>query len=148
MICFFLSKRQFVKRNGISWQLDLTEGIDLSIFLFGSSEKKIVNLRKIFNSDKKLIFLDIGANIGSVTLPLAKLFNKASIYSIEPTNYAFKKLKENLSLNERLKNQVLINQLFISDKKNPKKVWSSWNFNKQKNKHSIHRGNLKLIKAN
>jgi FkbM family methyltransferase len=92
--------------------------------------------------------LDIGANIGSVTLPLAKLFNKASIYSIEPTNYAFKKLKENLSLNESLKNQVLINQLFISDKKNPKKVWSSWNFNKQKNKHSIHRGNLKLIKAN
>ena len=40
IICFFLSKRQFVKRNGISWQLDLTEGIDLSIFLFGSSEKK------------------------------------------------------------------------------------------------------------
>ena len=103
IICFFLSKKQFVKRNGISWQLDLTEGIDLSIFLFGSSEKKIVNLRKIFNADKKLIFLDIGANIGSVSLPLAKLFNNALIYSIEPTNYAFNKLHKNLSLNENLK---------------------------------------------
>jgi len=40
IISFFLSKKQFVKRNGISWQLDLSEGIDLSIFLFGSSEKK------------------------------------------------------------------------------------------------------------
>jgi len=148
IITFFLSNHQLVKRNGILWKLNLKEGIDLSIFLFGNSEKKIINLKKKFNTNKKLIFLDIGANIGSVTLPLAKLFKKASIYSIEPTNYAFKKLKENLSLNESLKNQVLINQLFISDKKNPKKVWSSWNFNKQKNKHSIHRGNLKLIKAN
>lgn len=148
IICFFLSKKQFVKRNGISWQLDLTEGIDLSIFLFGSSEKKIVNLRKIFNSDKKLIFLDIGANIGSVSLPLAKLFNNALIYSIEPTNYAFNKLYKNLSLNKNLKKQILINQLFVSDKKYPKKVWSSWNFNKNKNKHHKHKGNLKSIKAN
>ena len=148
IICFFLSKKQFVKRNGISWQLDLTEGIDLSIFLFGSSEKKIVTLRKIFNSDKKLIFLDIGANIGSVSLPLAKLFNNALIYSIEPTNYAFNKLYKNLSINKNLKKQILINQLFVSDKKDPKKVWSSWNFNKNKNKHHKHKGNLKSIKAN
>ena len=148
IICFFLSKRQFVKRNGISWQLDLTEGIDLSIFLFGSSEKKIVNLRKIFNADKKLIFLDIGANIGSVSLPLAKLFNNALIYSIEPTTYAFNKLYKNLSLNKNLKKQILINQLFISDKINPKKVWSSWNFNKNKNKHPKHKGNFKSIKSN
>jgi len=148
IICFFLSKKQFVKRNGISWQLDLTEGIDLSIFLFGSSEKKIVNLRKIFNADKKLIFLDIGANIGSVSLPLAKLFNNALIYSIEPTNYAFNKLHKNLSLNKNLKKQILIHQLFISDKKDPKKVWSSWNFDKNKNKHHKHKGNLKSIKAN
>ena len=148
IICFFLSKRQFVKRNGISWQLDLTEGIDLSNFLFGSSEKKIVNLRKIFNSDKKLIFLDIGANIGSVSLPLAKLFNNALIYSIEPTTYAFSKLYKNLSLNKNLKKQILIHQLFISDKKDPKKVWSSWNFDKNKNKHHKHKGNLKSIKAN
>ena len=148
IICFFLSKRQFVKRNGVSWQLDLTEGIDLSIFLFGSSEKKIVNLRKIFNADKKLIFLDIGANIGSVSLPLAKLFNNALIYSIEPTAYAFNKLYKNLSLNKNLKKQILINQLFISDKNNPKKVWSSWNFNKNKNKHPKHKGNFKSIKAN
>ena len=105
-------------------------------------------MRKIFNSDKKLIFLDIGANIGSVSLPLAKLFNNALIYSIEPTNYAFNKLHKNLSLNKNLKKQILINQLFVSDKKYPKKVWSSWNFNKNKNKHHKHKGNLKSIKAN
>ena len=148
IIGFFLSKKQFVKRNGISWQLDLSEGIDLSIFLFGNSEKKILNLRKIFNADKKLIFLDIGANIGSVSLPLAKLFNNSLIYSIEPTNYAFKKLKKNLSLNENLKKQISINQLFISNKKNPTKVWSSWSFNRSKKKHPKHKGNLKLIKSN
>lgn len=148
IITLFFSKEQQVKRNSISWRLDLNEGIDLSIFLFGTSEKKIFNLTKIYNPNKKLIFLDIGSNIGSVSLPLAKLFNNTIIYSIEPTNYAFKKLKKNLSLNKNLKNRILINQLFISDRNIPKKVWSSWNFNNNTNKHSKHKGDLKLIKAN
>jgi hypothetical protein len=46
IITFFLSNQQLVKRNGILWKLNLKEGIDLSIFLFGTSEKKIINLKK------------------------------------------------------------------------------------------------------
>ena len=90
----FISKIRYVKRNNIKWKLDLSEGIDLSIFIFGTSEKKIYNLKKIFKKKSKLIFLDIGANIGSVTLPLARIFNNSYVYSIEPTSYAFRKLKK------------------------------------------------------
>ena len=37
----------FIKRNGINWKLDLSEGIDLTIFLFGNSEKNLNNLQKL-----------------------------------------------------------------------------------------------------
>ena len=79
-ITIFIKKKQNIKKNNIKWELDLNEGIDLSIFLFGTSERKILNLKKIFKSNSKLIFLDIGANIGSVSLPLAKLFKYCKIF--------------------------------------------------------------------
>ena len=51
IISFFLKpfykKNQIHLRNGIKWSLDLNEGIDLSIFLFGTSEKKMEEPLKI-----------------------------------------------------------------------------------------------------
>ena len=148
LINIFISKSQKIVRGNINWELDLNEGIDLSIFLFGTSERKILNLKDLFKSNSKLLFLDIGANIGSVSLPLAKLFKYCKIYSIEPTNFAFDKFKKNLSLNKDLQKRVFLNQFFISNLKKPKKVWSSWSLDNDKNKHKKHRGILKLIKKN
>lgn len=146
IVSLFISPQQNIRRNNINWSLDLKEGIDLSIFFFGTSEKKIFNLKKILKINSKQIFLDIGANIGSVSLPLAKLFNNCKIYSIEPTNYAFKKLEKNLSNNRELKNKISLNQLFITNNKKPKKVWSSWGLDKKGKVHEKHRGKLKKIK--
>ena len=150
IISFFLKplfkKNKVYTRNKIKWILDLNEGIDLSIFLFGTSEKKIRNLEKLFYTNEKLIIIDIGANIGSISLPLAKIFNKSTIFSIEPTNYAFNKLNRNLNLNKDLKKNISLNQLFISKINKPTEVWSSWNFNNNKNKHKQHLGTLHTIK--
>ena len=152
IIAFFLrpffSKNKIYSRNGIRWNLDLNEGIDLSIFLFGTSEKKIKNIRKFFSFNKKIIVLDIGANIGSISLPIAKMFPKSKVFAIEPTNYAFKKLTKNLALNKNLSNNISLNQQFISKVSKPKKVWSSWNFSNKTNKHKNHLGSLQTIKKN
>ena len=40
LLTFFISKNQIVIRNNIKWNLDLNEGIDLSVYLFGTSERK------------------------------------------------------------------------------------------------------------
>ena len=56
LITLFISKKQIVKRKNINWSLDLNEGIDLSIFLFGSSERKIFNLQKLLNLNSRLFF--------------------------------------------------------------------------------------------
>ena len=149
IIYFFINpfiRKKIHKRNGINWNLDLSEGIDLSIFLFGNSEKKINNTKHIFKQNKKITIIDIGANIGSVSLILAKIFNKSKIYSIEPTNYAYKKLIKNLNLNKDLKKNIIPKQLFITKKRKPKKVYSSWDFNSFKNKHPVHLGKLQKVK--
>ena len=149
LITNFISRNQTVVRNKIKWNLDLNEGIDLSVFLFGTSEKKIFNLKKILpKKDPPLIIIDIGANIGSVSLVIAKTFEESKVFAIEPTNYAYNKLSKNLSLNDDLKNRVFLRQLFITDKKKPKKVFSSWNFEKSNDKHEKHLGALKEIKQN
>ena len=145
-IKLFYKKNQILIRDGIKWSLDLNEGIDLSIFLFGTSEKKIKNLKYLFKSDSKLTIIDIGANIGSISLPLAKIFDKSKIFAIEPTNYAFKKLNKNLNLNKHLKKNIFLDQLFLSKIKKPKEVWSSWNFTDNKDKHKQHLGTLHSIK--
>ena len=38
---YFWKKKFYVKRNEINWHLNLEEGIDLSVFLFGNFEKSI-----------------------------------------------------------------------------------------------------------
>jgi hypothetical protein len=60
-----------VRRRGLRWRLDLSEGIDFSIYLLGSFEQStVVTLRKLVNSGD--VVFDIGANIGAHTLGLAR----------------------------------------------------------------------------
>ena len=147
LITLIVSKNQTVIRNKIKWNLDLNEGIDLSVYLFGNSEKKIKNLNKLLpKKEEPIIVIDIGANIGSVSLVLAKMIDKVKIFAIEPTIYAYDKLSNNLKLNKDLINKVFLRQLFISDQKRPEKVWSSWSLQKSGEKHKKHLGTLKDIK--
>ena len=149
LLTFFISKNQIVVRNNIKWSLDLDEGIDLSVYLFGTSERKISNLKKLLSKkDNSLTIIDIGANIGSVCLKLARIFNNSKIFAIEPTNYAYNKLLNNLKLNRELENRVFLRQLFITNSKKPDKVWSSWGFDNSNKKHRKHLGTLKEIKHN
>tara|TARA_B100001057_G_scaffold251132_1_gene251339 strand:- start:450 stop:1259 length:810 start_codon:yes stop_codon:yes gene_type:complete len=148
-LTIFISKNQTVLRNKVKWNLDLKEAIDLSIYLFGTFERKISNIKKLLSKkEDSLTIIDIGANIGSVSLILAKTFENSKIFAIEPTNYAFNKLSNNLNLNKELENKVFLKQFFITNKKKPQKVWSSWNFNESNNKHEKHLGDLKNIKEN
>ena len=149
LLTFFISKNQIVIRNNIKWSLDLDEGIDLSVYLFGTSERKISNLKKLLSKkDNSLTIIDIGANIGSVCLKLARIFDNSKVFAIEPTNYAYNKLLNNLKLNRELENRVFLRQLFITNSKKPDKVWSSWNFDNSNKKHQKHLGTLKEIKQN
>ena len=133
-----------VKRNEINWSLDLREGIDLTIFIFNNFEKSILEISQKLIGRKKIDIIDIGSNMGVHTLNFAKKFKNSKIYSIEPTNYAFNKLINNIKLNKKLSN-IYPHQLFLTNKiKKQKKVYSSWFLNNQnKSMHKKHMGILK-----
>lgn len=145
LLVFFLGdKSKIIKRGNINYCINLREGIDLGIFLGFNNEASILNIDKIMNVNKKRTIIDIGANIGSVTLPLAKIFKNSKIIAIEPTIYAFSKLKKNVSLNPNLKKRINPQNIFVSNKKKKiKEVHSSWNLSNNDKRHNVHLGILK-----
>ena len=126
-----------ITRNKIEWYLDISEGIDLSIFIFGSFQKKLILLIFKFIKKEKNKFdyfniIDVGSNIGDKSLSLTKklLDNGISnfkVFSIEPTDYAFDKRIKNIQLNLKLEKKISNYKIFISSKKEYFKVFSVGN---------------------
>jgi len=132
-----------VRRRGLNWLLNLREGIDLSIYLLGGFE--IGTLRRYAQLVKAGdVVLDIGANCGSHTLPLAQLVGPSgSVLSFEPTAYAFAKQEVNISLNPALKPRIRSHQMMLVAEASdplPDSVYSSWPMEAAEDLHSGHRG--------
>lgn len=150
---FGLNLIRVAVRNKIKWYLNLNEGIDLSIFLFGSFQKKISKvIFKLVQEEKKFFsIIDIGSNVGDKSLTLSKMLLKNNsnfkIYSVEPTQYAIHKQKINLINNPKLSFKIKLCKYFITNNSMPKSTFSSWSLN-SKNKHPIHGGSLKKISNN
>lgn len=118
--------RQTVTRSGVRYQLDLREGIDLSIFLFGGFQNHVLSVSP---GAVDAVILDVGANIGAITLPLAWRHPSAQIHSFEPTCYALEKLRRNLELNPSLSSRVTVNPCFVGATSGTlleAKAYSSW----------------------
>ena len=116
----FLIKTKFIcKRNSINYNLNLEEAIDLYIFIFGKFESEIVDTALKLNLSKKKIIIDIGANIGAQTLQFANQFKYSKVYSIEPTNYAYKKLINNLCKTTGIKKEFFSTSGHIQRIDNP-----------------------------
>jgi FkbM family methyltransferase len=86
--------------NGITYELDLSESIDASLYYSGVYELETLKcLQHAIQQD--MIVFEIGANIGSHSFEIAKLLQNGSgqLYCFEPTDYAFQKLMKNHALN-------------------------------------------------
>ena len=132
--CLRLDNKLQAERDGIRWQLDLDEGIDLSIFLFGCFEPSTTKCLKQLVKEGQTV-LDIGANIGAHTLQLAKLVgSKGQVIAFEPTVYALNKAQQNISLNPQLAPTIKLEQILLTepdDSAVPENLYSSWPFNKR-----------------
>ena len=134
------------KRNNITYELDLSEGIDLSVYLFGSFQKHVFNSKLLSIPIDATVF-DVGANFGVMSLQFASIAKEGHIFSFEPTHYAFSKLKTNLNLNPILKEKITPISTFVSSNvsnKSELKAYSSWRIDGTKEKkHPVHLGTAK-----
>jgi FkbM family methyltransferase len=134
-----------VTRGGITWALNLREGIDLAIYLLGGFEVRTLHSYRRLIHDGDCV-LDIGANIGAHTLPLAQLVgDSGKVLVFEPTKYAFDKLRKNIALNPQLASRVILQQMMLVSSDldmSPIAVYSSWPLERSSDLHPDHQGRL------
>lgn len=92
------NRRTIRRIDGMDYDLDLGETIDLNLFL-GEFERDIHQLTAEYLRPG-MVVADIGANIGAHTLLFAgAVAPSGRVLAFEPTDYAFRKLERNASLN-------------------------------------------------
>ena len=140
----FCEDRQIIVRNGIKYEVDLSEGMGLSMFVFGSFQKHVYQNAYLSLPQDAVVF-DVGANAGIMTLQFAKRASLGKVYSFEPTFYAYSKFKRNLELNPELAKRVVPIQSFVSSMTSQEhniKAYASWKVGGaiEGSRHRVHGG--------
>lgn len=139
--------KRIIVRNGITYEIDLAEGMDLSLFLFGNFQKHVSENKRLPLCQDAVIF-DVGANMGAMAMQFAKRASSGRVYAFEPTFYAFERLQKNLSLNPDLAKRIVAIQSFVSSATSNRtdiKAYASWKVGgcSDSQKHSVHGGTVK-----
>ncbi len=134
-----------VRRRGLWWELDLAEAIDLSIYLLGGFELGVSGwLRRLTRPGD--VVVDVGANIGAHTLPLARCVGPTGrVVAYEPTAFAFRKMTRNIALNPDLAPRVAAFQAMLVAREGegaPAALYSSWPLRDRHDLHHQHEGRL------
>jgi FkbM family methyltransferase len=134
-----------VRRGGVTWSLDLKEGIDLAIYSLGGFEVRTLRRYSQWIKEGDVV-LDIGANVGAHTLPLARLVgSQGRVISFEPTLYAFTKQVTNIRLNPDLAGRISAHQMMLMASDSdplPDSIYSSWPLESAIDLHGEHHGRL------
>jgi FkbM family methyltransferase len=140
-----LTPNVVARRRGVTWELNLAEGIDLAIYLLGGFELRTLRRYETLIREGDVV-LDIGANVGAHTLPLARLVGKTGrVYAFEPTRYAYTKQLANIGLNPQLAPRISAQQMMLTSSnaaKLPPAVYSSWPLEAAEDLHAGHHGRL------
>lgn len=118
-----------VTRGGIRWHLDLTEGVDLAIYLLGHFESRTVRVFQQLLRPGDVV-IDVGANVGANTLELARcVCPEGRVVAFEPTRFALERLCRNLALNPALARSVVVEHAFLTSDESSSlgsQFYSSW----------------------
>jgi len=100
-----------VEKQGINYRLDLSDIVDWYIY-FGFKETSRQSLLDLMEVRHTII--DIGANVGNVTLEAAKIVgSKGKVHSFEPDPENYVRLENNLNLNQF--SNIIPNKLGLGD---------------------------------
>lgn len=92
---------------------NLQENLAFDIFINGIYEQETHDFL-VASIPQGATVLDIGANIGSISIPLARKRKDIRIVCVEASPFVFEYLKKNIELNQ-LQSQIQIHNIAISD---------------------------------
>ena len=93
---------------------NLKENIGLELFINGVYEKETID-RIIKNIPLNGTLLDIGANIGAISIPISKLRSDIHIVAVEASKKVYNYLKENVALNKMSNCDIVNNAISDTD---------------------------------
>jgi FkbM family methyltransferase len=130
-------------RNGVTWRLDLREGIDFAIWARGTFEPSTVAAyRRLLRPGMTVI--DIGANVGAHTLRFAQAVGVSGhVFAYEPTGDAFARLTATIGTNPELAARIDARQVMLlasDDGELPTSVIASWPLKATPDLHPTIRG--------
>lgn len=127
----FASKKPIrtVARDGLIWELDLREGIDLSIYVFGAFQRRVIEVisNKLSSGGT---FIDVGANRGAIAVAVARRNPHCQVLALEPTSECFQKLLRCIEINLPLLKNIKAHQVFLANSSSgalPDSLGASWN---------------------
>jgi FkbM family methyltransferase len=142
---FLGDRRRQVRRRGVTYEIDLAEGIDLALLVLGSFQGHVV--RCVAGCRPDAVVFDVGANFGSMALPMARFVPDGKVYAFEPSHYAFGRLQRNLDLNPELARRVVPVQRFLSGHPgdgSAMRAFASWPVDRRRDDaHPVHCGRVK-----
>jgi FkbM family methyltransferase len=101
--------------SGVNLQLDTRDVIDFRLLYQGGHDAHIVHLitEKL---PRGAVFWDVGANVGSVSLPVARARRDVTLELFEPSPPVAARLRMNLELNEHLAPRINIRSCALSNR--------------------------------
>lgn len=122
-----------VTRGGVTYDLNLGQGIDFAIYLGNIFERETRRaLSQLIRPSATV--LDVGANVGAHTLHLAQCVGaQGQVLAFEPTEFAYQKLRRNLELNPALAPRISPYHCFLASQDGteiPSAIYSSWPLNR------------------
>jgi FkbM family methyltransferase len=113
---FTSSSKKIKKIGAVTFELDLREIIDASLYFASTFEQDVENLFKKYVHENNTV-IDVGANIGYHTLHSAEYVGGGGkVVAIEPNQWAINRLTRNLELNPQIQERVHIIKVALSDR--------------------------------
>lgn len=103
----------FKGKFNIKYNINKHSALDVIILNIGILDEYI--LKNSFLQNEKPVIIDVGANVGYISLPLSKIYPNSKIYSYEADSRVFQRLVKNLELNSDITN-VFPYELALQDK--------------------------------
>jgi FkbM family methyltransferase len=129
------------RRKGVRWSLDLREGVQLALYL-GLYERTTARRLAEFVRPGMTV-VDVGANVGAHTLPLALAVGGGGrVVAVEPTGAAFERLCRNRDLNPDLAARIVAVHAAVGapDGSLQPSYYSAWPLEDGGSRHPVHRG--------
>lgn len=139
-----------IVRGGIRYRVDLSEAIDFALFIAGHFQEHVTK-SGLVSIPPDGVVLDVGANLGSMTLAFARQVPEGRVIAFEPTHSGFARLRGNLALNPGLAARVTPVQAFLSDRSADRhglSAWSSWKLDGSgTDPHPLHGGSVQAAEG-